>query len=69
MKGLNVLIAFLGGAVAGATAGILFAPEKGKDTRYKIAEILRKKGINLKQCQMENLVEEIANEIKSEAEK
>ena len=27
MKGLNVLAAFLGGAVVGAAVGILFAPE------------------------------------------
>ena len=47
MKGLNVLVAFLGGAAVGAAVGILFAPEKGEDTRHKIAEILRKKGIRL----------------------
>ena len=45
MKGLNVLVAFLGGAAVGAAVGILFAPEKGEDTPHKIEEILRKKGI------------------------
>ena len=67
MKGLNVLAAFLGGAAVGATIGILFAPEKGEDTRQKIAEILRKKGIRLNRNEMENLVDEIAAEIKGEA--
>lgn len=67
MKGLNVLAAFLGGAVVGAAAGILFAPEKGEDTRQKIADILRKKGIRLNRNEMEDLVDEIASEIKAEA--
>jgi len=66
MKGLNVLAAFLGGAAVGATLGILFAPEKGEDTRAKIADILRKKGIRLNHNEMENLVDEIAAEIKNE---
>ncbi len=65
MKSLNVLAAFLGGAVIGAAVGVLFAPEKGADTRHKIAEILRKKGIKLNRSDMDDLVDEIASEIKS----
>ena len=67
MKALNVLAAFLGGAAVGAAIGILFAPEKGEDTRTKIAEALRKKGIRLNRREMDELVDEIASEIKSEA--
>ena len=65
MKGLNVLAAFLGGAAVGAALGIFFS-EKGEDTRHKIAEILRKKGIKLNRSEMETLVDEIAAEMKGE---
>ena len=60
MKGLNVFAAFLTGAIVGTAVGLLFAPEKGEDTRTKIAEILRKKGIHLSKADMENLIDEIA---------
>jgi gas vesicle protein len=33
----NVFLGFLAGAAAGATVGILLAPDKGKNTRQSIA--------------------------------
>ena len=62
MKSLSILAAFLGGAVVGAAAGVLFAPERGEDTRNKIVDALRKRGIKL--SEMEDLVDEIAAEVK-----
>lgn len=64
MKALNVVAAFLGGVVLGTAAGILFAPEKGTETRKRIAEILRKKGIHLNHEEMDDLVDQIASEMK-----
>ena len=64
MKALNIVAAFLGGVTLGAAAGILFAPEKGEETRRKIAEILRQKGIRLNRAEMEDLVDQIAAEVK-----
>ena len=37
MKALGYIGAFLGGAIAGTALCLIFAPEKGADTRSKIA--------------------------------
>ena len=68
MKALSFLAAFIGGPAVGAAVGILFAPEKGTETRDKIAEALRKRGIKLNRKEMDSLVDEIADEIKSAEE-
>lgn len=63
MKGLNFLLAFIGGAAVGAAAGVLFAPERGDETRSRIAEVIRKRGIKLSGKELENLVDDIAEEL------
>ncbi len=65
MRSLSILAAFVGGAVVGGALGVLFAPEKGEKSRQKIAEALRKRGINLPGDDMQDLVNEISAEIKN----
>lgn len=65
MRSLGIIAAFLGGAVVGGAIGVLFAPDKGENSRKKIAEALRKRGIDLKGDEMSALVEEISSEIKN----
>lgn len=65
MKPLHVILAVIGGAVAGAAVGLLVAPEKGETTRCKIAKLLKEKGISLKKEKMDELVDEIEDQIEN----
>jgi gas vesicle protein len=63
MKALGYISAFLGGAIAGAALGILMAPEKGADTRTKIADavddLCKKHDIKLSRKEMDDFVDDI----------
>ena len=63
MKNLGILYAFLGGAVVGCATAILFAPEKGSDLRKRIKEILKRRGIDFTDDEVEELVEQISASI------
>ncbi len=63
MKSLSILYAFLGGALVGCTAAILFAPEKGTDLRERIKNMLKSKGIDFSDDEVEQLVRQISAQI------
>lgn len=65
---LYPLYAFLGGAIVGAGAALLFAPEKGSETRSNIANFIRRKCPLLKNDKVEEVVDEI-EEIIAQAKK
>lgn len=62
MKALNILYAFLGGAIVGCSAAILLAPEKGADVRAKICDLIKRKGIKISDAEVDALVAELARE-------
>lgn len=71
MKGFGYLGAFIGGALVGATLGLILAPEKGSDTRDKISdatrEFLKKHNIKLKKNEVDELVDELEEAAADEA--
>lgn len=62
MKALNILYAFLGGAIVGCSAAILFAPEKGEDMRARVIGILKRRGIKISDEEVDALVAELTGE-------
>ncbi|MCF0202354.1 MAG: YtxH domain-containing protein [Bacteroidaceae bacterium] len=71
MKALSYIGAFLGGAIAGAAIGLLAAPEKGKDTRGKIADTVKdfceKHNLKLSLKEVDDLVDDIKDAATDEA--
>lgn len=63
MKSLSLLYAFIGGAVVGCGVAILFAPAKGEDTRKRIKDLLKKRGIDFTDDEVERLVDQISAQI------
>jgi gas vesicle protein len=67
----KVIAALLVGLAAGAALGILFAPEKGNETRDKLAESLKNLGDSLKETaskEIDNLLaykDKVVDNIKS----
>ncbi len=60
MKALTLISAFLGGAIVGCGAALLFAPEKGEQVRERICSLLKKKGIKISDKEVDELVAELA---------
>jgi gas vesicle protein len=55
----KVVIALLAGVAAGAALGILFAPDKGNETRDKLSESLKNLGDSIRETaanEIDNLV-------------
>jgi len=64
MKNLDIFLAAVGGAVAGAAIGLLFAPGRGSDTRDEIKKFIKKHFPFVKSNKLEELADRIADEIK-----
>lgn len=59
MSRVNSVLALLGGAAMGAIIALLLAPAKGEETREKITEVLREKGIKLSKEDFNKLIDSI----------
>ncbi|MCQ2383426.1 MAG: YtxH domain-containing protein [Paludibacteraceae bacterium] len=61
---LSHLFAFIGGAAAGVLAGILLAPDSGSNTRAKIVNMLKEKGVIMSKEELEAFVAKVKGKLK-----
>ena len=69
MKGLNIALAALGGALVGAAAALLLAPEKGSTTRRNIREFIKEKCPFVKESEVDVIADKIEEAIETETSK
>ena len=60
MKAITYISAFLGGAIVGCNAALLFTPEKGSTIRERLVKMLRRRGVKLSDEEVDALVAELS---------
>ena len=64
MKAFPLIADALGGALVGAAAALLLAPQSGSETRDAIRDFIKSHVPNIKERDLNELADQIAEEIK-----